>query len=959
MLALALMNHRLWGHLFIPYTIRYDPGNRYFNIEECLSPYPSDTTLALLTDEGRETVRIINEYNDRALYKLFSKDRNVKEFLENVNRERIDRIIRPYIERRISKCFNIARDEGIPCFQKRSLSGNVHIDDQLELMNENAKPVFYFERGQSGSTYKLKIEVDGKEVRLFNNNVNVLCNSPCIIVENQRLIHVNDIDGAKLKPFLSRESITIPANSEMKYFSGFVRDAVNRYKVEGSGFTIIEPVPEKSAHLNIELGLKGNPMLVLSFDYSGNTLAPDDQDPFHTIFLNEAGEYSFIKYRRDKTWEKSRYGILLDMGFVSDDNVNYYLPENGSGSGKELHAMIEAINRNHDAIIDAGFTIAALKLDRDYNLKPVTIAISNSLEEDWFDLKAMIRIGDWEFAFSRFRHNIIEGKRDFELPDGTIAILPEEWFAIYRCLFDFGRETSDSIRIHKQHFSLLSGILDNKEPEGLGKLEKLLMPEQLPVISKPEGLHCSLRDYQAEGLSWLAWLKESGLGGCLADDMGLGKTIQALALLQHYKENRAIAEWVQGNDLNMTSIVIVPATLVYNWENEIRRFAPGMMVYSHKGAQRDRDTSRFSCFDIIISSYHTVRQDIDFLSAYLFNYIILDESQVIKNPSSMVYKSVTRLKSASRLVLTGTPIENSLTDLWAQMNFINPGLLGTLPFFRDEFAAPIEKARDEGKELKLRKMINPFIIRRTKEMVASDLPPVTDHTVYCDMTDEQLSVYEKEKSAVRNAMMNITDDQGKDKSSIIILRGLMRLRQISNHPSMADEDYTGGSGKFDTVMSDIRNVVSEGHKILVFSSFVAHLKLFAPALQDNDISFQMLTGTTTDREKRVKTYQDNPDEKVFLISLKTGGTGLNLTAADYVFILDPWWNPASELQALNRAHRIGQDKSVFVYRYISTGTLEEKILRLQEKKSKLAETFIHNINPLSGFEISEILELIA
>jgi SNF2 family DNA or RNA helicase len=208
-------------------------------------------------------------------------------------------------------------------------------------------------------------------------------------------------------------------------------------------------------------------------------------------------------------------------------------------------------------------------------------------------------------------------------------------------------------------------------------------------------------------------------------------------------------------------------------------------------------------------------------------------------------------------------------------------------------------------------------------------------------------------------MMNITDDQGKDKSSIIILRGLMRLRQISNHPSMADEDYTGGSGKFDTVMSDIRNVVSEGHKILVFSSFVAHLKLFAPALQDNDISFQMLTGTTTDREKRVKTYQDNPDEKVFLISLKTGGTGLNLTAADYVFILDPWWNPASELQALNRAHRIGQDKSVFVYRYISTGTLEEKILRLQEKKSKLAETFIHNINPLSGFEISEILELIA
>jgi len=476
-----------------------------------------------------------------------------------------------------------------------------------------------------------------------------------------------------------------------------------------------------------------------------------------------------------------------------------------------------------------------------------------------------------------------------------------------------------------------------------------------------------MRKYQSEGLSWLAFLQSAGLGGCLADDMGLGKTIQTLALLQHNKETMKASP---KNDApgqlslfgeetaKLTSLIIVPASLIYNWENEIKKFLPGMLVYSHKGIQRKKSTSGFSDYDIIVSSYHTVRQDIDFIKTYHFHYIILDESQVIKNPGSALYHTMLQLKSEYKIVLTGTPVENSLTDLWSQLNFVNPGLLGELSFFRREFAKPIEKSGDDEKQLSLRKIIKPFILRRTKEMVASDLPPLTEQTVYCDMTDEQFRIYDEEKSAVRNSILKSIESEGIENSAIVVLQGLMKLRQIANHPVMTNEEYNSGSGKFDTVLEDIESVTSEGHKILVFSSFVKHLNLYSEALTQKGKRFSMLTGASINREKIVNSFQNDPENKVFLISLKAGGTGLNLTAADYVFILDPWWNPASEMQAMNRAHRIGQDKNVFIYRYITTDTIEEKIVKLQERKSKLADAFITSNNPLKDINIEDILKII-
>jgi len=964
--ALILTRHRIWGSVLLPYIIKKESGRNYYRLSEYLSPFPNIDTLGTLTSEERDLVKIINEYTDRSLFTLFSKDKTVKEFLEKVSPEKLEKFIRPYIERRLYKCFSISRDESIPVYFQKTKEAALHSEDQLRLSSESAEPVFRFDRNADQATYKLSLESGGKKIDLKKNSIDILCMSPCVIRDGIRILFVSDVEGSKLKPFMSKENIIIPKKSEIKYYSSFVLNAVNNNKVEGTGFEIIEFIPEKKAILEIETGMKGNTLLILKFSYNGKAIFSNEPAISVTSFESRGENFIFRKYLRDYSWEKKCMDNLGELGFFSDDEISFY-PVSSEGKQKDqFYNLIESVNNSYNDLTGSGFVLTT-RLIQNYNLKPVSIEMSSHIENDWFDLRARVKIGEWEIPFTSFRKNILEGIREYILPDSSIAILPETWFSKYRNIFEFGKSIGDSLRIHKQHFSLLSDTFTDKTQAGFERLEKLLVPGQIPVLKSPSGLHCTMRQYQAEGLNWLGFLQTAGLGGCLADDMGLGKTIQTLALLQHNMENSVAQEitlpqtelTLFENPLaKLTSLIIVPASLIYNWENEIKRFVPEMKVYSHKGNQRKKATTWFHHYDLILSSYHTVRQDINLFSSFPFHYIILDESQVIKNPASMLYKTVTRLKSEFKLVLTGTPVENSLTDLWTQLNFVNPGLLGELSFFRREFAQPIEKTGDDEKEVKLRKIIQPFILRRTKEMVARDLPPVTEQTVFCDMTEEQFKIYDEEKSLVRNSILKNMESNGLEKSAILVLQGLMKLRQISNHPVMAYDDYVSGSGKFETVLQDIDSVISEGHKILIFSSFVKHLELFAAELKNKRIRYAMLTGASTHRERIVNSFQDDTENKVFLISLKAGGVGLNLTAADYVFILDPWWNPASEMQALNRAHRIGQDKSVFVYRYITSGSIEEKIIRLQERKSKLADTFISSNNPLKDLDIQEILNIL-
>jgi len=966
MFSLVLTRHRLWGNILIPYIFGKEPEHNYYQIKEVLFPCPSENILVNLLPEEREIVTLLNQYSERQLFRLFSKDKNVKEFVANVDAGRIENHIRPYIERRIFKCIEIAKNEAIPVFFQKSSLKSFHGEDILRIEEEKAIPVFRFQRTPLQSTYSLGLEIEGEPLNI-RTNTEIISMSPCIVRCDNRLIFVSDIDGVKLRPFMTREMILIPKNSEKKYFSTFVLNAVNRFKVEAEGFRIIDVEPVKKAFLEIEKGLSGNPVIILSFSYSGRSFYASDREPSFAVFENEKGEFVFRKYARDFQWEEECIKILGSLGFCTEDNIHFFIPDLKGDYFSDLFATIESVNDCFEELTGAGFVINAKKLDKNYNLRPVNMLINHEFTGDWFDLRAKVKIGEYEIPFIRLRRNILDGKREYELPDGTIAILPEAWFTKYRNILEFGKAEDDSLKVHKQHFSLLADILEEKKPVAWSELDKLILLDSIPAATPPSGLKTELRKYQIEGLNWMLWLKSANLGGCLADDMGLGKTIQTLALLLYNRENDTN---YRGQPVNAeptlfdpppeihTSLVVVPASLVYNWENEIKRFVPVLKVYTYKGNQRKKSVSYFSNYDIILSSYHTVRQDVEIISSFHFHYIILDESQIIKNPSSMVFKAVSSLKSCYRLVLTGTPIENSLSDLWTQLNFVNPGLLGSLTFFRKEYAKPIEKTGDEKKEEQLKKIISPFILRRTKEMVASDLPPLTEQTIFCDMTEEQTDIYEREKSAVRNSILSSMERHGQEHNAIQVLQGLMRLRQLSNHPSILFDDYNGSSGKFESVTRDLENIMAENHRILVFSSFVKHLMLYAEYLHDKSIRYSILTGASTDRGRIIENFRNDPENRIFLISLKAGGLGLNLTSADYVLILDPWWNPAAEMQAFSRAHRIGQDKNVFVYRYISSATIEEKIIRLQQKKSRLADTFVQSNNPLKDIDIKSILDII-
>lgn len=975
--ALILTQHRRWGSVLMPYMLERMPGREYYSLNEALSPFPNSVILSGLDNEEREVVRLVNEYSDRNLHKLFSKHRNAKEFMENVTDKDFEELIKPFIESRICQCLKIALHEGLPLFHQKTKITSLHPEDSLTINCTEAKPVFSFNRAPGSTSYSLVIESDGHPVHLRNPSVEILSNKPCVIRIDHTIHFVADIEGTKIKPFLTRDRIMIPEATAEKYFSTFVLQVINNHQVTGTGFTLKDGLAEKKAFLTIERTVTGMPAAILKFRYDRLEVWLHDEMQHLTSFRNDDGQFTFLRKERDRAWEKSCVAALDEAGLFSEDGIHFITAGTRAEEGNGLYDLIETVSYNRKRLEEAGLIIRAGSLDLKYSFDRPEISISHQVINDWFDLKAIVTIGAFTIPFTRFRRNILEGKREYLLPDGTVALLPEEWFARYRGLFELGKERDEKMMLHKQHFGILSEVVSGEECDTCARLKNLVMPARLRLLPAPKGLKAELRPYQKEGFSWLHFLQSNDLGGCLADDMGLGKTLQTLALLLWNREQMqarrdaarardAVREDTKERQLSLfsrnmppaTSLIIVPASLCHNWHNEIERFTPSLRTLIHYGPARHRSASQFTAYDIIISSYHTVRQDIEIFTQLNFFYVVLDESQHIKNPSSHIYRSVMRLRADNRLVLTGTPVENSLTDLWTQLNFVNPGLLGSLAFFRREFARPIERNNEEEKEDRLRKIIQPFIMRRTKEMVVRELPPVTEQVVYCDMAEEQATIYEREKSAVRNTILENIESLGIEKSAIVVLQGLMRLRQLANHPVMTDDNYTGGSGKFDTVTHNIESVISEGHRILIFSSFVKHLELFPAWLERKGIGYTMLTGSTRERGKVIGTFRNDASIKVFLISLKAGGVGLNLTEADYVFILDPWWNPASEIQALSRAHRIGQEKRVFVHRYISGNTIEEKIQRLQEKKTKLAGTFVDANNPLGDIGVTEMLEIL-
>jgi non-specific serine/threonine protein kinase len=358
------------------------------------------------------------------------------------------------------------------------------------------------------------------------------------------------------------------------------------------------------------------------------------------------------------------------------------------------------------------------------------------------------------------------------------------------------------------------------------------------------------------------------------------------------------------------------------------------------GNFRDKDTSKFGDYDIILTTYGTMLRDIEILRQYRFSYVILDESQAIKNPLAQSAKAARLLDAEHRLCMTGTPVENNTFELWSQFAFINPGLLGSMEYFKREFASPIESKQDEKTANLLKRMIYPFILRRTKEQVAPELPPRTERIIFTDLEPAQRKIYNNTRDYYRAQLLGMIDEGGMDNARMKILEGLLRLRQICIHPALVEPTYNKVAAKFEILMETLETLKAEGHKALVFSQFVQTLKLLEAEMKKLGLSYTYLDGKTKNRQERVDTFQNDPSISFFLISLKAGGVGLNLTAADYVLHLDPWWNPAVEMQAADRTHRIGQDKPVFIYKFIARETVEEKILELQTRKKELVEQLI-------------------
>jgi SNF2 family DNA or RNA helicase len=796
---------------------------------------------------------------------------------------------------------------------------------------EGVPEVYYHFNYEKFIHYYLDILLDNKEIELIGTNL--LSTQPARILRRRKIITFDkEINGNTLKPFFNNEIIEVPYQKTEEYFNNFIKTLVNnRKKIITNGFEIEDLYNELNAVLEVNLENKNQQTNIF-----GEEEVNDENQVFWFSFFFEYGNFRFQSGHNASTVKleqfENKYIFTRIERKTSEENT---ILEEINKLGLNLKTRSQSlsfdqgitwINNNHQALQNLGIEIrqkAKAIANRKYFIGNISIDAQAIETIDWFEIKGVVKFGEYKFRLIDIIKLIRKNKREILLPNGEFARFPEAWIDEYYYLSTYSIYDNERILTAKHHVVLLNE-LKNKGSLKLNiksKLKTIFNSKPIEQYELPKGFKGELRHYQHEGYNWLRFLEELKLGGCLADDMGLGKTIQTLCLLQWLKETKT------GN-----SLLVVPKSLIYNWKNEAERFCPDLKILTHSGHQRSKDTKEFTEYDIILTSYAIMRSDIDILRKFAFNYCILDESQYIKNYRSETAKACLELNAKNFLSLTGTPIENSITDLWTQMNFLNRNILGNINFFIKEF-------NSEEKIKTLQKMIKPFIIRRLKSKVAKELPEKNINIQYCEMTEEQREIYNNTKNEYRTLILKDSKEKVTGKT-FNLLEGLLRMRQNANHPVIADSNYTESSGKFENATQLLDTIIESGSKVLIFSSFTKHLQLFKDYLDNQNKAYCYLDGKTKNREEQVDLFQNNPSIQVFLISLKAGGVGLNLTAAEYVFLLDPWWNPAAEAQAFDRTHRIGQKKNVFIYKFITKASIEEKIMLLQEKKSKLAEELI-------------------
>lgn len=786
-----------------------------------------------------------------------------------------------------------------------------------------------------GNEYELQpgLELNGEIYTLSTQKLKLITREPPIwALAGNTLVPIANQNVLSLLPFFPlRIPLAEGEEFRQRYFSPL--NARTPLVGEPVKWEIIRTKPVPRLYLSKE---GDEPLLAeLRFGYGDYEVRGSLRPPAETS-ITSPSSWGGVKILRDIETERSYYDLLTD--------ATYGLKR--AGADKPGFFQIRARTHPLDfltkcipALTAAGFEIYGEKNIAKLNPHRPTLSLTVSSGIDWFDVQAMVRYGEQEVSLNEIRKILKRGERYVKLADGSIGQIPEEWLERYKHLFALAEETVNGLRVNDLQLSLLDELLAEAEttniaPEFHAKRERLRGFERIVEQPLPQGFTGELRPYQKAGYDWLHFLHEYGFGGILADDMGLGKTVQALTLLQALKER---------DQLPRPALLVVPKSLVVNWQREAARFTPALRLLEFMGNTRQRDPELFAQYDIVITTYGTMLRDIEFLRGYRFSYVILDESQAIKNPLAQSSKAARLLQADHRLCLTGTPVENNAYELWSQFAFLNPGLLGSLDYFKSEFAAAIERRDDASQPAVevLRRLTYPFILRRTKEQVAPELPPRSERIIFTDLVPAQRKLYHQTRDYYRGLLLGLLKESA-DLNDVRfkILEGLLRLRQVCIHPRLVDPAYRGDSAKFEVLLETLETLRAEGHKALVFSQFVQTLGLLRQEMDARGLAYAYLDGQTHNRQEQVDRFQNDPGTPFFLISLKAGGFGLNLTAADYVLHIDPWWNPAVEMQASDRAHRIGQDKPVFIYKFIARDTVEEKILELQARKRELVEQLI-------------------
>lgn len=986
---IVLSEHPTLGMLLIPYMAENTSKEELCLMEQAFHLPPK--AVAQMSKTEQKAIEIASHYTEKYLMSVYSKDKTISKFLHKLSEDPIKlKNIRLFIEKKLAEMMELIRIHDLPLYQKQTGSKLLYPHHAYHVHKKEVDVHFSFEVDEQSFSYRLKCYNEGETVPLMElKPAIVLTSSPAILLLGMEVYTFQHIEAARLLPFTKKTCIRVDASLIDKYIDNILIPIARYHDISVQGLDIREEKRGCECLLYVEETIYSTPLLRLNFRYGDELFtSPQSNGEIKKYFSRKTadGQNTIRYFLRAPGVEKKAMQLLQNAGLERINDSHFRLSEN-----TPERSITEWISHHRD-MLQESFILTSDLQDIPYCLDDIHIEQSYDDGPDWFELHITVVVGNQRIPFSRFRKHILEDRHEYTLPDGRVILLPEEWFSKYANLMEIGMTRGKTIYVKRPFVGIVESVMENNSRK------EFTIPRSLQKYPVPTGIKAQLRPYQQKGYAWMMNLYEQGFGGCLADDMGLGKTLQTLTLLQQIynsncdknetekevetaseEKNSGISgeeKWnfmlknevptidetgqfglfgdltventlpgcvINNREIKVvrkpSTLIVVPTSLLHNWKREATRFTTlSMAEYNNNSLFKEGHPELFfNRFHLIFISYGMMRNKIDVLRQYCFEYIVLDESQNIKNSDSLTFRSAVQLRSHHRLVLTGTPIENSLKDLWAQFHFLQPDLLGNENAFTKQFITPIKQG-DNRMELRLRQLITPFILRRSKREVAPELPPLTEEIIYCDMTELQNEIYQQEKNSLRNTLLQLNPN--KKQQQFTVLNGISRLRQLACHPQMVFTDFKGSSGKLEQIIDIYGTLRSEGHKVLIFSSFVKHLELIAAEFLKRNWQYALLTGSSTNRPEEIARFAQTEEIQAFLISLKAGGVGLNLTQADYVFIIDPWWNPAAEAQAIARAHRIGQDKQVIAYRFITKDSIEEKIIRLQEDKRQLAETFI-------------------